>query len=157
MKKILQNKNIAFAVLGVALGLILVIIGNIDSDVDTTSVDHSPTYTSNELETYTENLEAKVRNILSKIGGVSNVDVIISIDGSSESVFATEGSNKDFVIIKDSSGNESALQVMEINATVRGIAVVCDYGNDENLKVQIINMLAALFNIGSNRISVISS
>ena len=158
MKKILENKNIIMIVLGVIAGIILIIFGSIknadNSDIEETL---ESKYSSEELESYTASLETKVKEHIERIGGVSNVNVIITIDGSNETVYATDGGSKDYVIIKDNSGNESALSLMEINATVRGIAVVCDYGHDEVLKQQIIEMLASLFNIGTNRISVMSS
>ena len=111
-------------------------------------------YSSDELETYTERLENKISGFLEKIGGVSNVAVVVTIENSKENVYATEGANYDYVILNDSSGNQSAVKLTEITATVRGIAVVCDYKNEE-IKQQIISTLSALFNIGTNRISVI--
>lgn len=157
MKKLLQNKTALFAVLGLILGIVLIFLGTSNGDNGTAFADNSPKYSSKELESYTKTLEDKMKSMIERIGGVSNVSVAITIDGSIESVYATEGINKDYVIIKDSGGGENALQIMEINATVRGIAVVCDYGGNEKLKSEIITMLSSLFNIGANRVSVISA
>ena len=83
--------------------------------------------------------------------------MLVTVEISKEKVYATTGGDRDFVIITDSNGNESALTVAEINASVRGIAVVCNYGENEALKKEIIGMLASLFNIGTNRISVMGT
>ena len=157
MKKLFENKTVLISALGVLLGFLLVILGLMSDDDTKQEGLTSPRYTSTELESYTKNLEDKVTDFIEGIGGVSKVSVIITIDGSNETVYATEGSNKDYVIVTDGSGNENALRVMEISSTVRGIAVVCEYGGNDKLKNQIVEMLSSLFNLGSNRISVISA
>ncbi len=153
IKKLLKNKNVVTVLLAVAVGVLLIIFGFL-KDSEPSQNNEVNQYSDAELESYTSTLEEKVEKHLEKIDGVNNVSVILTIEGTNEKVYATNGS-KDYVVIKDSSGNENALMLSEINAQVRGIAVVCDYGSNEQLKQEIIAMLASLFNIGTNRISVI--
>ena len=155
--KLPQNKNLLIVVTGCICGLLLILLGGIGEDEKSDIPLRDDLYTSEELEGYTETLEKRVADLLSHVGGVSDVNVLVTVEISKEKVYATTGDNKDYVIITDSSGNESALTVAEINANVRGIAVVCNYGDNESLKKEIIEMMASLFNIGSNRISVMSS
>lgn len=159
LKRVFENRNIFMIFCGVLVGALLIVFGATrDSGGEKTDLDEGTTkYSSEELESYTDSIEAKLKEHIEKIGGVSDVSVIVTIEGTNEAVYATDGSNKDYVIVKDSSGNESALMLMEINANVRGIAVVCNYENNELLKQKIIEMLSSLFNIGANRISVMSS
>jgi len=151
-----KNKNVLIVILGVVIGAVLIFIGDSDKLSTDKTTQAENIYTSNELEIYTETLENKVGSFLEKIGGVSNVSVIITIESSKENVYATEGSNFDYVIIQDSSGNQSTVKLTEINATVRGIAVVCNFSSEE-LRQQIISTLSSLFNVGTNRISVINA
>lgn len=158
IKNVLKNKNVLFALIGVILGVLLILFGSLKGDSESeTPTGESPKYSSEALESYTSSLEEKIQALIEKIGGVSDVSVLVTIDGSQEKVYATEGANKDYVIVGDKNGSGNALQIMEISATVRGIAVVCDYGNDEVLRQRIIEMLASLFNIGVNRVSVVST
>ena len=154
------KKNVYILILGVVFGVFLIIMSCInyseDKDVNITDT-NLPEYGSAELESYTASLEKKVKSVVERISGVTNVSVLITIEGTNEKVYATNGSNKDYVIIKDESGNESALSLMEINANVRGIAVICNYGGNEDIRQQIIEMLTSVFNIGANRVSVISA
>ena len=152
-----KNKNVLVIVIGCVCGLLLILLGNVSEKEKNEVTLNENLYTSEELEGYTDALEKKVSSLISSIGGVSDVNVLVTVEISKEKVYATTGDNKDYVIITDASGNESALTVAEINANVRGIAVVCNYGGNEALKMEIINMLASLFNIGSNRISVMSA
>lgn len=157
IKKLFKDKNTVIAFAGAICGILLLLIGVFgNSDKETSDVSVTE-YDSEALRSYTEALEQKIENFLEHIGGVNDVEVILTIESSSETVYATEGSNSDYVIIKDSSGNENALQLTEITATIRGIAIVCDYGNDEELRKTIIKTLASLFDIGTNRISVVSA
>jgi hypothetical protein len=158
MKKLLKNKTLVISSLGILLGIVLVLLSSVSGKEANSILDENNVkYTSKELESYTSALEKKVTLIIDKIGGVSNVSVALTIDASSETVYATEGNNKDYVILGGANGIESALKIMEINATVRGIAVVCNYGGSDELRIGIINMLSSLFDIGANRISVISA
>ena len=152
-----KNKNLLIIAIGCICGFLLIIFGSFDSDEKSQPSVNENIYSSEELEGYTETLEKRVTELISHIGGVSDVNVLVTVEISNEKVYATTGDNKDYVIITDSSGNESALAVAEINASVRGIAVVCDYGGNEALKKEIIEMLASLFNIGTNRISIMGT
>jgi stage III sporulation protein AG len=154
-KKLLENKMLLMIILGVLTGALLIIFGSVDSDKNTdTRLPSSAEYGGQELESYTQNLEKRITELIERVGGVSNVSVLLTVDASNETVYATEGVNKDYVITKGKDGSEEAIRIMEINSTVRGIAVVCDYGGNEELRVQIIEMLSSLFCIGTNRISV---
>lgn len=158
IKKLFSNKNATVLILGAVAGILLILFGSLGgSEKNKNAQVQQNDYTSQELESYTENLEKKIEKHIEKIGGVSNVSVIVTIEGTKETVYATEGVNKDYVTVKDSEGNESAIRLMEINANIRGIAIVCDYGNDETIKQEMIRMLSSLFGIGTNRISVLQA
>ncbi len=155
--EILKNKKILMIIAGVLCGICLIVAGRLGGDENPAYPASSPLYPSEEVKVYTEQLEKRLESLLSGIGGVRSVDVMITLESSNENVYATSGANSDFVILQSSNGSESGIKLTEINAKVRGVAVVCDYGGSEEMKMQIIEMLTSLFNIGSNRISVISS
>lgn len=159
MKKIIKNKNFIMMLLGVVCGIALFVIGfTSDSSSNTLKqAPDQPTYDSMELKNYTDTLEEKIEKFLSQIKGISNVTVLLTVESSGETVYATEGENSDYVIIKNSDGTESAIPLTEITAKIRGIAIVCNYGENEKLKITVIELLASLFDIGANRISIISA
>lgn len=159
MKKLLKYKNALTVIIAVVVGILLVIFGSLKSDNEKNeeSLNDIPQYTSDGLESYTTSLEERIEKHIEKIAGVKNVSVLLTMESSNEKIYATDGASKDYIIIKDSSGNENAIQLSEISAQVRGIAVVCDYGNDDELRQQIITMLSSLFSIGTNRISVMAA
>ncbi len=155
MKELFKNKKILMAVIGCVCGILLIVAGSLGGSLKSEEKQESPSlYPSEEMQVYTEHLEKRICELIEKVNGVSNVSVLVTIDTSNENIYATSGNNGDFVIITDSSGKETPVKLMEITANIRGIAVVCDYGGDEALRKNIINMLSSLFSIGSNRISV---
>lgn len=156
--KFIKNKNVFLIAIGILLALIMFFGGAFDSSGNDLSQNTETTkYDSEELKTYTECLEEKIEVFLEGINGVSDVSVILTVDSSSETVYATQGTNSDYVIIKDSEGNENAIPLTEISAKIRGIAIVCNYGKNEALKMELIELLSSLFDVGSNRISVLSA
>ena len=132
-----KKKNAAVLLIGCICGLLLIFLGSMKGEEKELISPTENAYTSDELEGYTDTLEKKISSLLSHVGGVTDVNVLVTVDISKEKVYATTGDKKDYVIITDSSGNESALTVAEINACVRGIAVVCNYGANETLKKEI--------------------
>ncbi len=156
--EILKNKKIIMIVAGVAAGLCLIFAGSLQNDTKkTANTNKEELYSSEELTVYTEKLEKRVESIIENIAGVKDASVLITFESSKENIYASNGENRDFVIIQNSDGSESGIKLMEINAKVRGIAVVCDYGGNEAMRGEIMEMLTSLFNIGSNRISVMPS
>lgn len=157
IRDIFKNKKVLIMAVGCMCGILLILLGSLEGGNKGIKMDTNVAYTSDELDSYTASLEKRISALVGRIEGISDVTALVTVDASKESVYATSGSNRDYVIIKDSSGNESALKLSEINATIRGIAVVCDYGGDNALKMQIIELLSSLFGIGSNRISVMQA
>ena len=155
VEKIKGFKSYILPVMGVFLAAILVLFGSNGKESTKYAQTHSTDYESQELVTYTESLEDKIASFLGEIKGITNVSVILTVESSTETVYATQGTNSDYVVLKDSDGNENAIPLTEISAKIRGIAVACDYGGNEALKMTVIELLAALFDIGTIRISVL--
>lgn len=152
IKKLLGDKNTIVMIIGVIIGCGFIVYGNINTTEPQTLSDDI-TYTSDSLETYTEQLEEKIASFLEKIEGVSDVSCIVTIENGSENVYAVEGDNKDYVIMTDAKGNQSAIKITEITAKIRGIAIICNYSTDEQ-RHQILEMLSSLYSVGLNRISI---
>ena len=154
--KLQKHKNLILPFLGNALAVILFFFESSSAENSGSATNLTSTeYNSEELKTYTEYLEERIETFLNEISGISNATVILTVENSSETVYATQGINSDYVLIKDSKGNENAIPLTEISAKIRGIAVVCNYNGNESLKMTVIDLLSSLFNVGANRISVL--
>ena len=110
----------------------------------------------------------ELEKFLENVDGAGNVEIMITYDSSEEYIYAKdtnentrdkkESDNEinyktEHIIIKED-GNEKGLTIKEIYPEIRGIAVICDGGNNPIIKECIVSMLSALFGINTNKISV---
>ena len=58
------------------------------------------------------------------------------------------------ITVKDSSGDEKALVVTENMPEVRGVAIICENGDDEYVKEKIENAVMAALDITSKRVYI---
>ncbi len=105
----------------------------------------------------------KLEQIISKISGVGKVKVMITYEGTSESLYACDASEQikgeerkkdEEYIILDKGNTEDGLLRKEIFPKVIGVAVVCQGGSKAVVRNEITQMLKALYNINSNNISI---
>lgn len=123
-------------------------------------------------EEYKENLEKEVENLVKKISGSKKAQVVITLEGgirysyaeSTEDTssnkseenggFSSSELKRSFITVKTSSGGESALLISEYMPEVRGVAIVCAGGDDEEIREKIQNAVMAALNITSKRVYV---
>ncbi len=83
----------------------------------------------------TDSLEARLEEMCDLVLGVSGTRVMITYESEVVSAFMSYG---------------------EENKKISGIAVVCEGGNDPRVKLSLYEMIDALFDIKSNRVTVSS-
>lgn len=117
--------------------------------------------------TYCEYLEDKVKEIVESIDGAGEAKVMITLSETTEYIYATNDKDSrksdenaddstfenDYVIIENNS-NDTGLLIKTIEPKVRGVAVVCEGGNDSTVQRQIYSAVSAVLNISTSRISI---
>lgn len=143
---------IALAALGVVLMLIPTFLKDDKSEKGEKSEETS-------LEFYSERMEERLEALLESAQGVGKVRVILTLDSTREKVLAVnEEYSKDnysaeYVIV-NSQNEEEGIMIKEIYPKIRGVAVVCDGGDDPNVKMRVIELISAALGIPSNKIAV---
>lgn len=116
---------------------------------------------------YCEYIENKLEQIVTSIDGAGKVKVMVTLSETTEYVYATnnddsrkinDGSentdnNKDYVII-ESNNNDTGLLIKTIEPKIRGVAIVCEGGNEVSVRQQIYSAVSAVLNISTSRISI---
>ena len=171
----LKMKNgMVFLILGIGAGLLLIFLSSFGKQADSIPAgnparENIPTL-SDALE-YISRLEDRLAEIISGIGGVSDVRVLITAEGSSEFVYAARQSVKenesrtsngvisresqeDLILARDAGRGEHPIFVMENMPRIRGVAVVCKGGGSAEIKLEIISLVSAALGIPTNRIFV---
>ena len=144
-----KNKRIIAIGAIAVFGIVLIALSSI-SVRDSTASDTTLSY-----EEYTTELEKKIEGFLLSINGIKKARVIVTLDTSNEHVYAQNQSTYDFLTI--SSGNsESPVHITDIYPTVRGIAISCTDGDNNEVKMRITKLVSAYLGISSNRIEIVS-
>lgn len=156
-----DSKRIKIIVAVGLIGIVLILASEMLDKSNVKSENIPQTDTS--CQSYTEELENRLNSVISSIDGVGECKVMITLENTTESVYATnyesksdENSNnhKDEYVIYDSSGGETPVLIKQYLPKVQGVTVVCSGGDDIVVKEKIIESVTSLFNISANRVSV---
>ena len=152
--KLKNTKGIGLISICIVVGIVLIIIGNLDFSKP--EIKSSVVPETNYIEIYTQQLEDKIIKLIEHIEGVSGVNVMLTLESGNEYVYAQNrnGEIRDYVIINEADRSESTVLVREVNPQIRGLAVVCGGGDNPLVQSRVINLLSALFNLSTNRIYV---
>lgn len=160
-----KDKKILILVVAGFIGVFLIALSeiNIDNSIDK---EKNNTQIMNSYE-YCDYLEKRVEDIVNSIDGAGEVRVMITLAETTEYVYAqnqngTKKSNKDsensdnksdFVII-EKDNNDSGLLIKTFEPKIRGVAVVCDGGDNPSVQQQIYSTVSAVLNVSTARISI---
>lgn len=161
-----KNKTTVFVVLGL-IGMLLILLSGFFKSDDTKKSSAKIKTMSVNTNEYQDEIEGQLVNILEKIDGVGKVKVMVTIEGSTENVYAEEYSNKDdngkdknstdyknkYVIV-DNGQQKEALVKKVLKPKVSGVIVVCEGGNSPTISEKVYRAVSAVLNIPSNKICV---
>lgn len=164
----LGKKPLLCAALLVA-GIVLLVISEAATPSEQTSVPETTTsYYNEDIGGYAYALEERLTSIISRIEGVGETKVMVTLESSSEDIYLhnydygenVEPSGKsnieqkdEYVIVEDKNG-EKGIVVRVAQPKVRGVAVVCEGGGSQVVKSRITETVTALLDISAARVSV---
>ena len=114
-------------------------------------------------------LEEKMEEILSKISGVGRVDVLLTLESGGELVLATDNTlrysgspqnpdnyDRSSETVTVSGGNGTDVVVtQERSAKFRGALIVCEGGDNDKVRLKIVEAVCALTGLGADRVAVV--
>ena len=124
------KRKIAFFLILISLGLMLVALSSVGSD---SSAKAEP------LSEYKEELEERLEKLCSEVDGVGKCRVMVTFSRGEENTY-------------------KGTQLIESKPPrVLGVTVVCDGGDNATVRAHLSQMICALFDIGANRVAVLPS
>lgn len=141
-------------------------------------IDEQPKeYNYNTENDYSDYLEKKLVNILSKLNGVGKVNVMVTLEDSVEKVTAanstttteksvendSEGGTRevvreDLIVQVVTKGNDDSLMVVkEVQPTVQGVIVVADGANDPEVREILYDAVKTVLGVKANKVQVYPS
>lgn len=101
-----------------------------------------------EAEAYRAMLEARLTTLCTSVGGVSHVEVLLTLEAGNVNVYAADG-GEDYVV----SGGDGMLLCRRM-PPVSGVAVVCRAEDAVSARSELTTLIAAALHIGTNRVHV---
>lgn len=165
VKEILKkDKKILFLLILAVIGFALLLFSELFDFESKKTPQEAPATT----EEYAELIECKLTELVSSIEGAGEAVVMVTVEAGEESIFAKEiksdediNENKssssyeyEYVVIKSGSSAENGMLLKVIEPEIRGVAIVCDGGENAQVRENIINAVSAVLDIKTNKISV---
>lgn len=160
---------IALGICGIVLLLFSSLLGGKDKD----EVNPTNTDTIKQAEEYRQSLEESVLKIVKGISGDKKATVVVTLENGVRYSYAdsfdtttsnsqgtnsqneSSSSSKTYLTFKNDDGGEEPLIITEIMPEVRGVAIVCEGGDDTVLAEKISNAVTAALNITSKRVYIV--
>ena len=164
----LSGKVLVIVIIGI-LGLLLIAVSEFIPSGEKNEKKEVSTYLADTSYTHSfkKETERELKEIISKIDGVGEVSLMLTLDGTTEYVYAEDvdtetdensdsrsNKYKNKVIIVDSDGWETALVKKIIEPKVKGVIIVCSGGGNIEIKERVIKAVSSALNISSNNICV---
>ena len=103
------------------------------------------------LATYARSVEKKITEMCSRVEGVREVSVAVSLESGYEYVYATEG---DKTLTVGSGSSEASVKVTEKPPRIGGVGIVCVGGGNSAVQKRLIELISAAYGISSNKIYI---
>jgi len=168
LKKLAKNPKLLILVGGI--GIFLIFLSSLFSSTD--KKEETPKAAVYTAEQYRVVLEDEITSIVKGITGDKKPTVVVTLesgirysyasadetDSSSSSGVSNDQSSQSkkqsYITVRDENGGEKALVVAEIMPEIRGVAIICDGGNQEVVAEKIKNAVTSALNITTKRVYV---
>lgn len=160
-----EKKITLFVIIGL-VGILLIFLSEMFSSSPEVKETTQPL--SLETDEYKTQMEKELTNILSEIDGVGKVKVMLTIEGTTEYVFAEEISTQEdkesekssdsfqnkYVVI-DNGNKKEALVKKVLKPKINGVIVVCEGGDRLDVKEKVYDAVSTVLAISSSRVCVV--
>ncbi len=169
-KYLAKIKSPKFLIILGVTGILLIFLSSFLGDkTETQSLEQMPEVS---VEQYRENLEKDIAKIVKSITGSKKVTVVITLESGisyqyadtlegatadktdKETTTSSSESKQGYITVKNQDGSEEALLVTAKMPEVRGVAIVCEGGDNQALSEKIQNTVTAALNITSKRVYI---
>ena len=163
----LQKYKYAVLILLLGIGLLLLPGSHSESKEQTESID--PSINVADTLDYETMMEEKIATALSEIQGVGKVKVLLTLKQGEEYHYLTDPEQRSeakdsgtlsdrsekTVILSRGSSYDEAIVTRRDYPVFQGALIVCEGGGDAQIKLQLIQAVSALTNLGSQNITIL--
>ena len=144
-KEFMKNpKMVKSLMYGVCAVIMLIFLSELYSSISSPSNPRNSSIThetdGNAVEEHERRLELKLERAVSAVEGVGELTIVVTLDSLSETVYSDRGTQIKTII----------------TPKVRGVAIICEGGDDYVVKQKIVEIVSRVLGINSTKISVAS-
>lgn len=144
--KLLNNKLLLYLLLAAAVLILLWPFGGSPDKAPDTSEISPPAFSLEEQE-------AKIRDALTRIQGVGEAEVVLSLRGTASRDLAKD--NSDALVISAGGGTQSTVELRYLYPEYQGAVVICEGGDNPRVRLDVTSAVSILTGLGSDKITVI--
>ncbi len=148
LKSLLRSKTGILICISLLCAILLLFIGSCSDDK------RSDSTCSNSISEYESDIESRLKLLISSLNGVGEVEVMVVLDCGGEYVYAQntevdqDGEKSEYFTEDD------PLLLKERTPEIKGVAVVCEGGDDYDLQTKIIELVSRSLDLSSGHIFV---
>jgi len=155
-----KDKKTILLAMGAVLGVLLLLFGSFFGE-RSESVEEQPSEIARDPEAYAREIEERVVSICSDVKGAGKVRAAVTLKGGYRAVYATDAKNsssgtQSSTVLVGSGSDEAAILICYENPEIAGIGIVCEGGENAEVRARIVSLVSATFSIGTNKIFVTS-
>lgn len=166
-RKKLDKKLLLVVIIGVS-GMLLILLSELMGQDNETDSD-SDTYASTaEADDYKNEVTKELTEVISKISGVGEVNIMVMVDGTTEYVYAEDvdsssdsddaSSSEDYsgkTVIVEENGEKKPLLKKIVQPSVTGVLVVCSGGDSYDVIDKVSRAVSCALNISRSSVCVV--
>ena len=171
IRNFFKEKKLNIIVVAGIAGIFLIMISGFvpKSDTNKNKADDSSVTDvfPDDSDEYKKQVENELTEILTKIKGVGNCEVMVTVEGTTEYVYAenlseyndsagdkVSGKRENEIVMVEQNGEKQALVKKIIKPEIGGVVIVCDGGGDTKIRERVLTAVSTALNISSGRICV---
>ena len=170
MGEIFKKENILkITVIAGLAGIVLIFcsdfFGGREKEDTFAEVSESETYT---VEEYRQGLCDELGNMPASIEGVGRTKIMLTIDGTVRNIYATDNDiqqretssdkqsneKQSCIVIRQNDGSEKALTIGQLMPKIKGVLVVCEGGDKEEVCIKVTEAVSAALDVTKSHICV---
>jgi stage III sporulation protein AG len=179
--KLAKNETYRRGIIIVAfVGIALIFLSSLFRNDGAAATKTATSQTGTTAEQYAVNLEQSLTDIVSRIQGAGAAKVLVTLERSTEYIYATEEKKSNqtaedksggsatkneanvdtettYILVKDADGAQKAIPITEVQPVIKGVVVVCDGGDNPAVQQNIISAVTTALDITSVRVCVIKA
>lgn len=156
-----KDKKMILPVAGAILGILLLLFGSLGG-LKKEEEAQAAVQGSMDPEAYAATLEARIEELCEGVKGAGRVQATVTLKGGYRAVYATDAKitssgKQSSTVLVGSGSSEDAILLYYENPEIAGIGIVCEGGDDPEVRARMVSLISATFSMKTNKIFVAAS